>query len=165
MTVTRTDDVTLARAALTGVTVAAWTALPDYLPSRLPRLAAQVGLLTAAGCASLFLAPTEPKPDPERDEAMAAVSRAMENPAKRVAIISGVTAVLAAANKIEHRALDAGAAWFAGRGLERPRTALGLALGALAAATEFIPAGKEAEQRPALTSIPGGMEAPTVRSA
>lgn len=166
MTVTPSeDDATVARAALTGVTVAAWTALPEYVPSRLPRLAAQAGLLTVAGLASLFLAPAEPEPDPERDEAMAAVSRAMENPAKRVVIISGVTAVLAAASRVEHRAIEAGSAWFAARGMDRPRTALGLTLGVLAAASEFIPAAKHAQRRPTLTSIPGGAEQPTTRSA
>ena len=130
----------LIMAALAGGTVAAWTALPEYVEGRWRRLAARGALLAASSVGVILADDSEPTPHPERDEKFAVLSRALEDPAQRAAIwligLVGLSAVSAA----EERALDAMAARLRVRGAAAPRTALGWALGAIAAGTQLAPA-------------------------
>lgn len=150
----RSDDTTVGRvtddslrtsvtmAALAGGTVAAWTALPEFIDGRWKRLAARGALLAASSVGVIVADDSEPTPHPERDEKFAALSRKLEDPVQRTAIWLIALVGLSAVSSIEEKALDAAAARFEARGARNPRTSLGLALGAIAAGTQLAPAPK-----------------------
>ncbi|WP_040156328.1 hypothetical protein [Mobilicoccus massiliensis] len=129
-------------ATLAGATVAAWTAMPEYIDGRWKRLAARGALLTASSIGVILADDDEPTPHPERDEKFAALSRALEDPAQRAAIWLIALVGLSAISAGEEKAFDAAAARLRARGARAPRTTLGLALGALAAGTQLAPGPK-----------------------
>lgn len=132
----------ISMAALAGGTVAVWTALPEYVEGRWTRLAARAALLTVSSI-GVALIDDEPTPRPDRDEKMASLSRALEDPAQRAAIWMIGLVGLSAISAVEHRMLDAAAARIRARGVRAPRTMLGLGLGAVAAGTQLAPTPKE----------------------
>ncbi|WP_168582966.1 hypothetical protein [Gephyromycinifex aptenodytis] len=121
-----------------GATTAAWTAIPEWLDRRWQRVAARAVVLGSSLVGSLYLGADEPLPDTERDERMAQVSRAMEHPATRVAIIGAVLGVMVLAHRAENRVVEAGTTYLADRGLTHPRTAWGLVLGAAIAGLDVL---------------------------
>lgn len=142
-----TDETLRARlplAALAGGTVAVWTALPEVVSGRWARLAARGALLTASSVGVILLDDDEPTPRPDRDEKMAVLSRAMDDPAQRAAILMIVLVGLSTAANLEDRLLESGAARLRRRGFALPRTALGLGLGALTAGTQLAPSKEPA---------------------
>lgn len=130
-------------AALAGGTVAAWTALPEYVDGRWKRLAARGALLATSSVGVVLASDSEPTPHPDRDEKLAALSRRLEDPVQRTAIWMIALVGLSAVSSIEEKALDAAAARFEARGARSPRTSLGLALGAIAAGTQLAPPSKK----------------------
>ena len=140
-----TDDslrTSVTMAALAGGTVAAWTALPEFIDGRWKRLAARGALLATSSVGVILADDSEPTPHPERDEKFAALSRALEDPVQRTAIWLVALVGLSAVSSMQEKALDAAAARFRDRGARAPRTSLGLALGAIAAGTQLAPAPK-----------------------
>ncbi|WP_051992340.1 hypothetical protein [Mobilicoccus pelagius] len=140
-----TDDslhTSVTMAALAGGTVAAWTALPEYVDGRWKRLAARGALLATSSVGVILADDSDPVPHPERDAKFAVLSRALEDPVQRAAIWLIALVGLSAVSSVQEKALDTAAARFRARGASAPRTSLGLALGAIAAGTQLAPAPK-----------------------
>lgn len=128
-------------AVLAGGTVAAWAALPEVVEGRWTRLALR-GALIAGSAVGVAVLDDEPTPRPKRDERMASLSRAMDDPTQRAAILLITLIGMSVYATVENTALDAGAARLRARGMRAPRTMLGLGLGALAAGTQLAPSGR-----------------------
>lgn len=128
----------LPMAALAGGTVAAWAALPEVVEGRWTRLGLRAGLI-AGSAVGVAVLDDEPTPRPKRDQRMASLSRALDDPTQRAAIWLIALVGLSVYATVENTALDAGAARLRARGIRAPRTMLGLGLGALAAGTQLAP--------------------------
>lgn len=121
----------LPMALTTGAAAAAWTAIPEWMDRRWQRVVARVVVLGSSFVCVLYFGADEPTPDPKRDERMAQVSRAMEHPLTRMAIIGASLGVAGAAHRAENRVVEVGTSLLADRGISRPRTVFGLVLGAV----------------------------------
>lgn len=117
-------------ALTTGAAAAVWTAIPEWMDRRWQRMVARMVVLGSSFVCVLYFGADEPRPDPKRDERMAQVSRAMDHPITRMAIIGASLGVATAAHRAENRVVEAGTSFLAQRGISRPRTMFGLVVGA-----------------------------------
>lgn len=120
----------LAQALLEGASTAAWIAVPDYAATKGRRRTAKAVILAATVAGVVVtesLRPEEPSPEDQPPEEAVPAS-----PGRRSLVVSA--ALLAASSPfLFNRGVDRGAAWLHRRGVQRPRTVIGLAAGTVTA--------------------------------
>ncbi len=133
------------QALVTGMSVAAWVAVPDLAGSRPARAAAKTGILAASMAAFVALEVRRSRQAGQDGEGgTCEVAETPEEGAdgsgvdwRTWATIAAASAASIGTNVAANRGIDRLAAWLERRGLARPRVVIGAAMGAVTAATEI----------------------------
>lgn len=136
-------------AAVAGAVVGAWYALPDYVDSRRARALAKAALFTGGGALYVLAsrtaddAPRNPTPATENQPTTEDAGAEAEHsagwqrlaPRVQLAVVAGAFAAFTVVSIAGERLVYCTGERLANRGVRRPHTLIGLALGALTALT------------------------------
>jgi hypothetical protein len=135
----------LAGALTTGVVVAAWEAMPDLVSSRRGVVGARSAVAAAALPVLVAVAPRRSlafgnaaDTEHDRHRELAESASALADPRLAALAAAGVITVIVVQTLAESRGKRAVVRGLAARGVPRPRAALGVGLGVLAAVATYL---------------------------